>query len=71
MEPALMWLAGLARMSNRCLDLWLPFDGTDTHRLLLEVLTLCLHVMSQQSPHGVYERTTKRNILKCGFLGLN
>lgn len=71
MEPVLIRLADLARMNNSCLDLWPSFDGPSSHRLLLEVLTLCLHVTRQQSPHGDYERTTKRNVLKGGFLGLN
>lgn len=37
MEPVLMWLACLARMSNRCLDLWLPFDDNNIHMLTLRL----------------------------------
>lgn len=47
MEPVLMWLACLARMSNRCLDLWLPFYDNNIHRLILEMLTLRLPVTRQ------------------------
>lgn len=47
MEPVLMCLACLARISNSCLDLWLPLDDNDIHRLILEMLTLRLPVTRQ------------------------